>query len=160
MEFRDIKNWPGYVISRDGQIIGKYKKKLKPELIYGYERVVLCRNKYKQHKFVHQLVLETYDGERPSDRHVSRHLNGNKLDNRIENLRWGTQVENCADRARHGRNNEGERHHLSKLKVEDVKKIKSLLDSGHTCEEIAEMFNVVNGTIWFIKNGRTWKHVH
>ena len=70
-------------------------------------------------KRVHELVLETFDGARPSGvyedtarqypRYHARHLNGNPLDNRIENLQWGTVKENADDARRHGTQAEGAR---------------------------------------------------
>lgn len=52
--------------------------------------------------YVHILMLETYVGPRPFPSSEGRHLNDDKLDNRIENLRWGTQSENNEDRVKNG----------------------------------------------------------
>jgi hypothetical protein len=43
---------------------------------------------------VHRLVCEAFHGQAPSTRSVVIHINENALDNRAENLRWGTQKEN------------------------------------------------------------------
>jgi len=43
---------------------------------------------------VHRLVCEAFHGEPPSAKSVVLHLNENALDNRPENLKWGTQKEN------------------------------------------------------------------
>lgn len=43
---------------------------------------------------VHRLVCEAFHGVPPFDKAVVIHLNENALDNRPENLRWGTQKEN------------------------------------------------------------------
>lgn len=51
-------------------------------------------------KFVHTVVLEAFVGPRPEGQ-VCRHLNGDPLDNRLENLKWGTLRENSADIRRH-----------------------------------------------------------
>lgn len=50
----------------------------------------------------HVLVCETFHGLKPSPRHEVRHLNGNAIDNRAENLAWGTHAENMQDMLRHG----------------------------------------------------------
>jgi hypothetical protein len=43
---------------------------------------------------VHHLVCEAFHGPKPFPRAVVIHINENALDNRPENLRWGTQKEN------------------------------------------------------------------
>lgn len=52
-------------------------------------------------KLVHQLVMEAFRGPCP-DGHEVCHENGNSLDNRVENLRYGTPESNAADQARDG----------------------------------------------------------
>jgi hypothetical protein len=54
--------------------------------------------------YVHTLVLTAFVGPAPASRSDVRHLNGNPLDNRLVNLRWGTRSENVQDMIRHGRN--------------------------------------------------------
>jgi hypothetical protein len=55
--------------------------------------VHLCINgKYKSY-FVHRLVAYTYM-KKPVDKTEINHINGNKLDNRLENLEWCTSSEN------------------------------------------------------------------
>lgn len=43
---------------------------------------------------VHQLVCEAFHGPKPFDGAVVMHLDENALNNRPENLKWGTQKEN------------------------------------------------------------------
>ena len=43
---------------------------------------------------VHQLVCEAFHGPKPFDSAVVIHLDENALNNRADNLRWGTQKEN------------------------------------------------------------------
>jgi hypothetical protein len=52
---------------------------------------------------VHRLVARAFHGEPVPLANVVRHLNGDHLDNRVENLAWGTQSENNYDQVRHGR---------------------------------------------------------
>jgi Zn ribbon nucleic-acid-binding protein len=60
--------------------------------------------------YIHRLVLMTYVGPCPP-RHESRHLNDDKLDNRLENLCWGTQSENNKDRSANGIHHYGPERH-------------------------------------------------
>ncbi len=43
---------------------------------------------------VHQVVCEAFHGPKPFDRAVVIHLDENALNNRPDNLKWGTQKEN------------------------------------------------------------------
>lgn len=59
---------------------------------------------------VHALVLAAFTGPRP-DGLVSRHLNGDRTDNRAANLAWGTVTENNRDTVAHGHNRNAARTH-------------------------------------------------
>jgi len=52
---------------------------------------------------VHRLVLMAFVGELPNGL-VSRHLDGDPMNNRLSNLRYGTYSENEQDKVRHGGN--------------------------------------------------------
>lgn len=54
-----------------------------------------------QTKLVHHLVAEAFHGPRPQGMRVL-HSNGNLLDNRPGNLRYGTESDNRFDSVRHG----------------------------------------------------------
>ncbi len=51
-------------------------------------------NRKRGNMKVHRLVCEAFHGPAPFERAVVLHLNEDGLDNRPENLRWGTQKEN------------------------------------------------------------------
>lgn len=67
----------------------------------GYKRVKLSRQDDDRNRLVHQLVAEAFIGPRPEGM-VTRHLNGDNVDNRPQNLAYGTHAENNADLVRHG----------------------------------------------------------
>jgi hypothetical protein len=50
----------------------------------------------------HRLICEAFHGPAPEGRNVVRHLDGDRLNNRPENLAWGTYAENSADCVRLG----------------------------------------------------------
>lgn len=67
----------------------------------GYRQVSLWRDGGGHSLFVHALVAQAFIGPRPEGLEV-RHLNGDPLDNRPENLAYGTGSDNRADSIRHG----------------------------------------------------------
>jgi hypothetical protein len=70
----------------------------------GYCIVTLGRAR----PYIHSLVLEAFVGPRPPG-HQAAHGNGDRRDNRVENLRWATRDENEADKANHGTRLTGDR---------------------------------------------------
>jgi hypothetical protein len=76
----------------------------------GYAMVQIRRGDgSKLNLRVHTEVLTAFVGPRP-DGLQGRHLDGDRTNNRLSNLVWGTPLENAADRERHGRTARGERH--------------------------------------------------
>lgn len=108
-----VPGWEGfYEISSEGRLRGMPRNTRKSRMVKGgilrpyadrrgYLRFGLSRNGKQHGRFIHHLVLEAFAGARP-DGSEARHLNGNRADNRAENLAWGTSGENKLDQVRHG----------------------------------------------------------
>lgn len=105
--FKPIPGWPNYWASDDGYIWsvrGKVCRELSLRSKVGkaYYFVRLSRDGERKKLIkVHSLVLLAFRGPRPQGL-VTRHLNGNAHDNRLENICYGTQKENAEDSLRHG----------------------------------------------------------
>lgn len=94
----------GRVRSLDRWVLNKTRRGrvLTPHLHpYGY--VDLCRDATRMKTTVHSLVASAFLGPRPAGMEA-RHLDGNHLNNRVENLKWGTHSENMLDTVAHGTN--------------------------------------------------------
>ena len=148
-----MKEIPGYPLqyaTTDGLVFSRRRGMLvqKPMRVHdGYYRVNL-RDGNTPAKIcpvpVHKLVLETFVGPRP-DGYVCRHLNGNPLDNRLDNICWGTPKENAQDSIKHGTAvclRHGEQSVASKLSNEDIKAIRELYEAGHLRSELATMYHI------------------
>jgi len=130
----------------------------------GYQQVALHKNGKRVTRKVHQLVLETFGATRLSKDDVTRHLDGNKDTNRIDNLKWGSVAENATDAVQHGTSpgfgSCGENNGQSKLTSDDVRRIRQLLRTGkYEQQKLASLFGVSKQTITFIKQGKTWKGI-
>ena len=162
---RDIPGAPDYRVSDNGHVFSTKRGTLRGLVAHinpgnGYREVTLCVNGVKEQHRVHRLVLRTFVGEPSPDKPVSRHLNGDPLDNRLENLRWGTVAENSADDKRNGVAATGERHGCARLTESTVLEIKRLIAQGIlTDPEIAARFSVSQSAIWHIAQKKHWRDV-
>lgn len=150
-----------YKICSNGSILNKSNKKLIPFISnQGYEIVSLPDENGKFKKFsVHRLVTQAFRGEKTKE-FVVNHLDGNKINNNINNLIWTTHSENL----KHAYLNKlnipkiGEKHISAKLSDDNVREIRTLINEGLTYDKIATKFNVSRTLIGSIKNKRRRKH--
>ena len=108
--WKDIKRYEGgYQVSNRGRVKSLNRtitdcrgrrhiikeKILKPENVFdGYERVCLFKNGKQKHYRVATLVYEAFNGPIPEGKELD-HINGERTDNRLENLRVVSHLENC-----------------------------------------------------------------
>jgi hypothetical protein len=131
---------------------------------FGYPHLLLYQGgKHKVFR-VHRLVAEAFL-ERPSpDHNEVNHKNGDKTDNRAENLEWVTPSENMHHAYkildRKSTPPKGAAHSNAKLTRGDVRQIRKLYKTGdHTQAELGEMFGVSQPNIGYIVRREHWKHV-
>ncbi len=96
---------------------------LKPNLSGRYLGVALSKDGIHTTRYVHHLVAHVFLGNQPSGMQILHGPNGIR-DNSVGNLRYGTAVENEADKFRDGTKARGERHGISKLTEAQAKRIK------------------------------------
>jgi hypothetical protein len=122
-----------------------------------------CANVRFRGKFqpvaLHVLILLTFVGP-PPEGCECRHLDGNKLNNDLANLAWGTSQENNIDRMTHGTVPRGDCHPHSKLRESDIPRIRQLLASGMTQTAIARQYNVSCSLISLIDRGLVRSYIN
>jgi hypothetical protein len=163
-EWREIPGWPGYEASTHGRVRSTRRRGAGAPIILacsvdrdGYAKVNLCGASGARRQAARSvLVAETFIGPRPAPKMHVCHGNNVRLDDRLINLRWDTQVGNFADQLRHGTRQMGERSAVARLTEEQVRAIRA--DTrGDTV--VAATFGVCKGNVHAIRTRRTWRHV-
>lgn len=149
-----IQGFPDYIICTSGDVwTTKWRnahrlRRLKPDKgLRGYLRVTLSKNNMTTRRRVHSLILETFTGSRPQGMEC-RHKDGNKVNNNLENLCWGTRSENMRDAVIHGT------HPATKLTMGQTVEIYN--NRNIQTSILAKQYSVHPCTIRRIKNRKRW----
>lgn len=113
---------------------------------------------YSRHHYVHKLVCQAFIGYGLEGYDIN-HIDGNKINNRSDNLEYLTRSENQKHSFKIGLNKKGEDHHSCKLTEKDVLKIRNLGQLGISYINISKKFKVAQSNIHFIIKRKTWKHI-
>lgn len=120
----------------------------------GYQSVTLADRGARKNALIHRLVLEAFVGPCP-DQQESRHLNGDRADNHLSNLAWGTSSENELDKRRHGTSQIGIRNGQAKLTERQVKEIiRRYANGGVSQKTLAAVYGVQQSQISRIITGK------
>ncbi len=116
----------------------------------GYEDVLLRKDNERttrsQHFTIHKLVALAFLGARPEGHQVD-HIDSNRLNNRLENLRWLPALENFR------------RSSAAKLNKLAVAKIMQEVKSGKTQTQVAAEHSIAFGTVSKIMRGTRWRDI-
>ena len=115
----------------------------------GYASLLIGGRRY----MVSRIVLLAFTGPPPTPYHEAAHEDGNRRNNRPDNLRWATHAENCKDKERHGTHQAGMNAANRKLRAADVRTIRG---SPATNATLARIFKVDPSTISLIRRGFLW----
>lgn len=154
-----------YAIDSDtGNIYSFYKKDFMSTSIDkdGYRQVSLVTSEGKHSHFgIHRLLMATFCPRDDIAEMTVNHIDGNKLNNSLENLEWVTASENVRLAHETGLNDtRGEKHGKSKLTEEQAKRVIQLVKEGKGLKEIRKEIPCLNRNMLnLIKHGHTWKHL-
>lgn len=162
IEMAESVTWPGYSALADGHVythwgitgnsVARTRRRLRdpsfckrlPErfnLESGYFDVNLWGNGRSITKRVHRVVLDAFEGSLPKGL-LSRHIDGNYLNNRRNNLKYGTFYENSRDSRIHGTHAVGVKTNSNKLTEDQVKDIRAVPNYWEVTVDLAVKYNV------------------
>lgn len=120
-------------------------------------------------KDLHRVLMENHLGRKLGFNEVVHHINGDKSDNSIENLKVMSRSEHTRmhmtgysakkSTIEKLRTIGIEKRPLAKLSVENVKEVRQMLSTGMSCGQISKKFNVDRTSIWQIKSGKTYSWI-
>lgn len=166
--WKDIVGFEGlYQVSNLGNV--KSLKGKEPKILKGhkdtkgYLQVELRKDNKRNISCIHRLVAKEFL-EKPKGKDQINHIDGNKLNNNVDNLEWCT----CKENIKHAWDNHlnkatyGENHPNSKLTNEQAKWIKENCKPRSKTmgvQAMANMFGVSVCPIYNIVYGKGWKHI-
>jgi hypothetical protein len=152
-----IPGCPGYLACKLGIIFSRKWGKLPRPMRHkidtgGYCVVSICVNGNVVCRKVYHLILETYVGPCPPGMECC-HGPGGKLDNSINNIRWGTKKENDAEKSAAGLL-KGEKNGNAKLTEKDIRSIREMNPTLASRQYKISERQAIN-----IIQRRAWSHV-
>ena len=129
----------GNIFNRDGHLIKEQTSK------GGYKHFSYYNEEgWRKETYSHRFIWEYFNGKIPKGLQID-HINHNKQDNRIENLRIVSPAVNSRRRP------------SNKLNCKACRGIKLLYKTGlFSMRDIAEDFDCASTTIWNCINNNTW----
>lgn len=151
--FKKIKGYPNYSINENGDV-KRYGRILKQRKIGGssYFYVSLSKKSIVKNFYIHRLVLLTFVGK-PTKGHECAHLDGNKFNNHISNLKWVTRKENFSHKKLHGTEIFGSRNGNCKYGTKIIEKIKRDFSDGASNSALGKKYGLRRRYVWEITSG-------
>jgi len=155
-----------FKISNYGRVLnckGEIERIVKASFINGYQNLPLKQqvNKKSTSRYVHKLVAEHFLEK--NDGIYVIHLNYDKTDNRIANLRWATKREKEIHQFENPIYKNGNRRRTySKLTENKVRLIKRKINDPNRrtrMKMIAKQFGISKMQLYRIKSGENWSSV-
>lgn len=118
----------------------------------GYLRIKLSINGKTFNKFAHVLVAETFL-DNPNNYSQINHINGDKLDNHVDNLEWCSASHNMQHAYDNKLKRTDKRHSRAKLTESEVLDI---YNSELSVLKLVEKYSIDRTVVFKIRNGKSW----
>lgn len=151
--------WKRYYACEDGSVSTCYTEKLKPiEHHTGYHVYTMRDGKRQSQMRAHRLVYECHFGLIPKGM-VINHLDGNKHNNRLNNLELTTTKGNTMHAFKTGlrEGKTGARNSMSKLTEEQFLEVVDMLAKGLSNKVIGTKYNLHPNYVSLIRSKKRWR---
>lgn len=164
IECRQSPLYPNYAASKCGKVFristGKEMSQTARKTIYTnakyYYSVRVCHDNLASNARVNVLVADAWL-EKPSELHLDvNHIDGNTLNNTLDNLEWTTKSQNQRHALDIGLKQKGEDLYNAALTNEQVHEVCKLLVDKMRIKDISDRFEVSKDIIRKIKAGDTY----
>ena len=167
-EWCEIDGYNGrYQVSNLGRVKSFFDKEARilkaNKVAEGYLRVSLRKDSMAKNHYVHRLVAKAFIPN-PGNKPQVNHIDGDKTNNRVENLEWMTGEENINHAFKLGLSKipRGSKNPSSKLTPDQVREIRRIYVKGSYkfgVVALAKRFKVSQETIRDIVKGRSYTDV-
>ena len=158
---KELRNYEGlYTISNQGVIRSLYTGKILKQYLnkYGYYQVRLYKDKKVRNHTVHRLVAETFIPNPRKEKTVN-HIDGNKTNNKVENLEWCSFSENFNKAYNDGLVPKGAYNGNAIFNDEQIRFIRDAYKSGYSGRRLARVFNTTHDVIDDIISRKSYSNV-
>ena len=165
MDWKEIIEFPGYLVSDEGDILrsGKtvvhkngvrayYTSKIMTQYVdrYGYKIAYMRKGDKNFTVKSHILVARAFMGPSPHNKNEVNHKDFDKTNNHINNLEWMSRQENAAHLGKHRR----------RYSSGDVVEMGKRYSTGETMSQTSKHFKCDSGLIHKILNGKTYRDLN
>lgn len=152
VSLKPVPNMPNVWADADGEVWTChrgiwYKHPTEPST-NGYPRITIRIDGKKKSYATHLLVATAYHGKCPEGMQC-RHLDDNPLNNRPDNLAWGTHTENMEDRKANAKP-------LQSIEFDERKEIVNLYSDGLSKQAISRKTRIKYRTILMYLTGKSY----
>lgn len=124
----------------------------------GYQRVCLYTEDGPKKFSVHRLVAEAFLPN-PKNKPYINHKDGNKLNNKVDNLEWSTASENMIHARDMGLTDVGIEKYNNVYSEEQIHTVCSMMEEGYRNCDICLLTDIPKSTVSQIRNGVVWLHI-
>jgi hypothetical protein len=129
----------------------------------GYMQVILHSNRRRFSPLVHTLVAFAFLGPPPVRYRRGKlglnHLDGDKANNRPDNLEWASPLANKAHARLNGFIARGEKINTARLTEDDVRNVRQRYHAGESMASLAREFGISDTGMGYICKRVNWRHI-